>query len=212
MTPPSLQDALHTGLQAVRAGNPVILIGGDRLPADVLLPAAAADPATIAWIVRHTSGLLCAPMPPGRARALRLPPMTADGESHQSVPAVTVDAAAGITTGISAADRTRTLRVLADPGAVPEDLVRPGHVIPLIAGGTGSGRAESAVGLLGLAGLPEVGVLAELVDARAELLDTPAAVSLAGTLGLRVIDRRALTPSCTDRCPTCRAALAMPRF
>src|SRR5690606_23246058 len=113
----------------------VVLDDDDREgEGDLVLSAALATPEWIAFMIRHTSGILCAPMTAERADALRLPPIVADNEErHQTAFTVSVDAVAYTTTGISAADRCRTVRVLADPGSRPEDLARPGHVFPLVA-------------------------------------------------------------------------------
>ena len=100
--------------------------------ADVILAAQSATPEWIAWTIRHSSGYLCAPMTAARADALDLPLMVPHSQDpRRTAYTVTVDAATGVTTGISAADRARTLRVLADPASGREDLIRPGHVLPL---------------------------------------------------------------------------------
>ncbi|TNM53653.1 3,4-dihydroxy-2-butanone-4-phosphate synthase, partial [Streptomyces sp. NP160] len=122
-----------------------------------------------AWTVKHGSGLLCAPLPAVLADSLALPDMVERNEdSLRTAYTVTVDAASGVTTGISAADRARTARVLADPASGPADLVRPGHVLPLRARPGGvlerRGHTEAAVDLCRLAGLPPVAVITELVD------------------------------------------------
>ncbi|GAA0527379.1 riboflavin biosynthesis protein RibBA [Saccharopolyspora subtropica] len=157
-------------LAALRAGRPVLVVddAGREDEGDVVLPAALADPTWVAWTVRHTSGLLCAPLEGDRADELDLPPMVRhNADPHGTAYTVSVDAAEGIGTGISAADRARTARVLADPRSVADDLRRPGHVLPLRARPGGvverAGHTEAAVDLCRLAGLPPVGVIAELV-------------------------------------------------
>jgi 3,4-dihydroxy 2-butanone 4-phosphate synthase/GTP cyclohydrolase II len=135
---------------------------------DLVLPAATATPEQIAFMVRHTTGILCAPMPADRVDALGLPQMVSDNtDAHGTAFTVTVDHRdAG--TGVSAADRTRTLRALADPATRPTDLRRPGHVFPLRARDGGvlvrAGHTEAAVDLLRLAGQDPVGVIGEIVD------------------------------------------------
>ena len=128
--------ARHTvedALAALRAGLPV-LVADDRDredEVDVVLAAATASPRWLAWTIRHSSGYVCAPMPAARADALDLPLMVAATQDpRRTAYTVTVDAARGVTTGISAADRALTLRTLADPATTPADLVRPGHVVP----------------------------------------------------------------------------------
>ena len=108
--------------------------------ADVVFAARGVSAEWVAWTIRHSSGYLCAPMPAERADALELPLMVPHSQDpRRTAYTVTVDAASGVTTGISAEDRARTLRVLADPGSGSGDLIRPGHVLPLraVPGGVG---------------------------------------------------------------------------
>jgi 3,4-dihydroxy 2-butanone 4-phosphate synthase/GTP cyclohydrolase II len=128
-----------------------------------------ASPEWISWMVNHTSGFLCAPMSESLANRLELPLMTNNNQDrYRTQYTVSVDAASGVTTGISAADRAHTLRILADPESQPEHLIRPGHVIPLRAHPDGvfgrPGHTEATVDLLKLAGLTPVGVIAEMVS------------------------------------------------
>jgi 3,4-dihydroxy 2-butanone 4-phosphate synthase/GTP cyclohydrolase II len=163
--------AVAAALESLRAGRPVLVTDdADREDeGDVVLAAELVTPEWLGWTVRHTSGLLCVPLSAERAAALELPPMVERNEdSRRTDYTVSVDAAGGVTTGISAADRARTARVLADPAATPGDLVRPGHVFPLRARPGGvlerPGHTEAAVDLCTLAGLAPVGVIAELVE------------------------------------------------
>jgi len=162
---------VEEALDALRAGRPVLVADSpDREnEADVILAAQSATPEWVAWTIRHSSGYLCAPMPAARADALDLPLMVPHSQDpRRTAYTVTVDAAHGVTTGISAADRAFTLRVLADPASGPESLIRPGHVLPLraVPGGVlhRSGHTEAAVDLCRLAGLEPVGAIAELVN------------------------------------------------
>ncbi len=162
-------DAVPPALAALRAGRPVHVVTDANMEdgGAVVLAAALADPTWIAWTVRHTSGLLRAPLEEARADELDLPPMVPRNVASRG-PAYTmsVDAARGVTTGISAADRAHTMRVLADAASGPADLTRPGHVLPMCAqaGGvlTRPRYTEAAVDLCRLAGLPPVGVIAEV--------------------------------------------------
>ncbi|WP_425471204.1 GTP cyclohydrolase II [Xylanimonas allomyrinae] len=159
---------------------------------DVVLAARHVDAQTIAWTVRHTSGYLCAPLPAARADALDLPLMVTDNrDPKRTAYTVAVDAAVGVTTGISAADRARTLRVLADPSATPADLIRPGHVLPLraVPGGVlqRPGHTEAAVDLVRLAGAGEVGVIGELVRDDGAMVRLPEARALAAEQGLELL-------------------------
>ena len=189
--------ARHTvedALAALRAGLPV-LVADDRDredEVDVVLAAATASPRWLAWTIRHSSGYVCAPMPAARADALDLPLMVAATQDpRRTAYTVTVDAARGVTTGISAADRALTLRTLADPATTPADLVRPGHVVPLraVPGGVleRGGHTEAAVDLCRLAGAGEVAAIAELVDDDGTMLRLPAAAELASREGLVLV-------------------------
>lgn len=136
---------------------------------DLVLAAVHATPEKMAFIIRNTCGIVCAPLTSENARRLRLAPMVADNDApHGTAFTVTVDYRHGTTTGISADDRTATVRALANPNAGAADFVRPGHIFPLIAKEGGvlmrSGHTEAAVDLCKLAGLEPVGVICELVN------------------------------------------------
>ncbi|STD06673.1 Riboflavin biosynthesis protein ribBA [Dermatophilus congolensis] len=186
--------SVEEALEALRAGRPVLVLDdADREnEGDVVLAAATADAAWVAWTVRHSSGYLCAPMTQERADALGLPAMVQDNQDpHGTAYAVTVDAAVGVSTGISAADRALTARLLADPQAGPQDFTRPGHVVPLRARPGGvlvrGGHTEAAVDLCRLAGLPEVGVIGELVHDSGEMMRAEAVLALGREHRLAVI-------------------------
>jgi len=190
----SCLDSVDDALDALRRGRPVIVVDdADREnEGDVVLAAAHATPAWIGWTVRYTSGVLCAPMPAERADALALPPMVDRNEDARGTAyTVSVDARDGVTTGISAADRARTLNVLADGSATAADLIRPGHVFPLRARPGGvlerAGHTEAAVDLCRLAGLPPVGVIAEVVEDTGETMRLPGLRELADAHGLPLI-------------------------
>jgi 3,4-dihydroxy 2-butanone 4-phosphate synthase / GTP cyclohydrolase II len=161
--------AVQRAVAALAAGRMAIVTDdADREDeGDLTLGAATATAEQIAFVVRHTTGIVCAPMPGDRADALRLPPMVADNaDAHGTAFTVTVDHRdAG--TGVSAADRALTLRALAEPGTRPDELRRPGHVFPLRARDGGvlvrAGHTEAAVDLLRLAGQDPVGVIGEIV-------------------------------------------------
>ncbi|OBB27248.1 hypothetical protein A5792_25965 [Mycolicibacterium peregrinum] len=174
--------AIERAGAALRAGTPVLVVNGteDQVVADVVIAAAHATPHWTAWLVRFTSGLICAALPARRAEELDLPTMARDDDSNVEAPtfAVAVDAASGIGTGISATDRARTARVLASDSSRPGDLVRPGHVLPVRVAGCGvlkrRGSAEATVDLCDIAGLPPVGLTAALLGEDGELLREPA--------------------------------------
>ena len=161
-------------VEALYGGRPVLLVGPDS--GLVLLAAATATTEGVAWAVRHSTGLLRAVVEPARAEALRLPSMGGVDRRHRGpLQAVAVDAV-GTGTGISAASRARTLRVLAAPATTPDDLLAPGHVLVELAGTearpTAAGAvADAAVRLCARAGLPAVAALADVLDAAGEPLD-----------------------------------------
>src|SRR5690349_19213610 len=126
--------AIETAVSALQAGRPIIVIDDENREneGDIVMAAQFVTPEWLAWIIRISSGFVCAPMPNELADSLALPLMTEDNkDSLRTAYTITVDAASQVTTGISATDRARTLRVLADPQSLSTDLVRPGHVLPL---------------------------------------------------------------------------------
>ncbi|OYD70385.1 3,4-dihydroxy-2-butanone-4-phosphate synthase [Rhodococcus sp. OK302] len=171
------RSAIQSAVSALQAGRPVLLRAesGSGGGYDVVLPAALADTAWTAWAVRWSSGFLYAPLPADLAEALDLPLMVRGGDNPATrTHTVSIDAAVGITTGISALDRARTARVLADPGSTPADFTRPGHLMPVVASNGGvtvnPGRVEAAVDLCRLAGLPPVALTGQLVRDDGELV------------------------------------------
>lgn len=186
-------------LDALRAGKPVIVADdeGRENEGDAIMAAEFATQEWIAWMVRHTSGYLCAPMPNAFADRLGLPLMVERNEDARGTAyTVSVDAADRISTGISASDRAHTLRILADPEATPDRLIRPGHILPLRAVDGGvrerAGHTEAAVDLMRLAGLSPVGVIGELVDDDGEMMRLPRLIAFAEQEGLPVTTVEAL--------------------
>jgi 3,4-dihydroxy 2-butanone 4-phosphate synthase/GTP cyclohydrolase II len=178
---------VEEALEALRRGLPVLVTDdADREnEGDVVLAAQTLTAEWMAWTIRHTSGFLCAPMPEALADRLALPLMvTANADPLRTAYTVTVDASRGVTTGISAADRTRTIRTLARPDVAAGDLIRPGHVLPLRAkdGGvlTRRGHTEAAVDLCRLAGLAPVAAIGELVRDDGGMMRLPHVLALAG--------------------------------
>jgi len=158
-------------VRAIQAGEMVIVIDDDdrENEGDLIMAASKATPEQIAFMIRHTSGILCVAMPGEEAQRLRLDPMVAMNDAPMSTAfTVSVDYRFGLTTGISAEERCNTIRALANSNAGPTDFARPGHIFPLIARDGGvlirSGHTEAGVDLARLAGLPPMGVLAELVN------------------------------------------------
>lgn len=171
LTPPASATRLHAALDALRAGRPILLSDdGDREDeADLIVAAERIDVETMALLIRDGSGIVCLCLPDERLRRLGLPPMVADNRSaHGTAFTVSIDAARGVTTGVSAADRVATVQAAIAEGARADDLVSPGHVFPLRAapGGVLSrrGHTEGAVELCALAGLKPAALLCELMN------------------------------------------------
>lgn len=185
---------IENALDALRQGRPVLVTddAARENEGDVVLAAQTLTVEWMAWTIRHSSGYICAPMPEALADHLNLPLMVADSaDPRRTAYTITVDASRGVTTGISAADRSQTIRALADPTATGDDFIRPGHVIPLRAqpGGvlTRPGHTEAAVDLCRLAGLAPVAAIAELVHDTGSMMRRPAVVALGAEHGLPVI-------------------------
>ncbi len=154
----------------VKAGRIVIVADdpGRENEADLIAAASLATPETIAFMANHGRGLICTPIEQERAEALDLPPMAPKNrEAHKTAFTISIDAAKGITTGISAADRALTIQLLADPETRASAFVQPGHIFPLQAMEGGvlrrAGHTEASVDLAKLAGLPSAGVICEIM-------------------------------------------------
>ncbi|MDA8901810.1 GTP cyclohydrolase II [Aquiluna sp.] len=158
-------------LEALQQGKPVLVTDAEdrENEGDAIIAAEFATPEWLAWMIRYTSGYICAPMTEARANDLDLPLMYVNTQDpHHTAYTVSVDAMERESTGISAHDRALTGRVLADPKSSPGSLMRPGHVIPLRAKDGGvlerPGHTEAAVDLMKLAGLEPVAMMAEMVN------------------------------------------------
>lgn len=161
---------VELALAALRRGEFVVVAddAGRENEGDLIMAAERMTPEALAFMVRHTSGLICVAMTEERLEALGLPLMVADNnESQRTAFTISVDLRHGTTTGISASDRSATLRALADPTKTASDFVRPGHIFPLRANRRGvlarRGHTEAAVDLARMAGLQPAGALCELV-------------------------------------------------
>ncbi len=191
----SVEDAIR---QTAAGGFVIVVDDEDREnEGDLIIAAEKATPEAIAFMVRHTSGLICAPCEPERLDRLELPLMVAaNQEAHRCAYAISVDVRAGMTTGIAAAERAATLNALADPNATAEDFVRPGHVIPLRYEPGGvlvrSGHTEAAVDLARLAGLRPAGAICELVHDDGRMQRLPDLLAFGARHGLPVISIEAL--------------------
>jgi 3,4-dihydroxy 2-butanone 4-phosphate synthase/GTP cyclohydrolase II len=177
-------DDAHQRIQAAVAafarGELIIVTDDDdrENEGDLFVAASQCTAEKMAFIIRHTSGIVCAPLAPDEARRLRLDPMVALNDAPLGTAfTVSVDVRHGLTTGISAEERTNTVRALANGNSGATDFVRPGHVFPLVAREGGvlmrSGHTEACVDLCRLAGLPSVGVLAELMNDNGTMMRGP---------------------------------------
>ena len=169
--PGTRMDSVEDALTALREGRMVIVVDDESREneGDLIFPAATATTEQLAFAIRHSTGIICAPMTAQELDRLGIPMMTEHNtDPKRTAFTLSADARTGITTGVSATDRARTIRVLADPGSAPTDLVHPGHVFPLRAreGGilTRRGHTEAAVDLMRLSGNRPVGVLVEIVN------------------------------------------------
>jgi 3,4-dihydroxy 2-butanone 4-phosphate synthase/GTP cyclohydrolase II len=187
-------DPVAQAVAAIGRGEAVVVVDDEdrENEGDLVFAASKATPALVAFMIRYTSGVVCAPLPGAELDRLQLPPMTRVNEDAKGTAyTVSVDARAGVSTGISAADRARTIRVLADSATEPFDLTRPGHVFPLraVPGGVlvRAGHTEASVDLARLAGLSPAGAIAELVHDDGSMMRAPACREFADEHGLMMI-------------------------
>jgi 3,4-dihydroxy 2-butanone 4-phosphate synthase/GTP cyclohydrolase II len=186
-------DSVEETLEEIRKGNMVIVTddANRENEGDLILAAEKATPEKISFMIRYTSGVICVPMQGADLDRLELPLMTVQNtESMRTAYTVSVDAKEGVSTGISAADRARTIRLLASPSTAQEDLVRPGHVFPLRYREGGvlrrAGHTEAAVDLARLAGLRGSGVLAEVINDDGSMARLPELIQFKKKHGLKL--------------------------
>ncbi len=187
-------DRIEDAIAAIERGELVIVVDDtDREnEGDLIMAASRASPETMAFMIRHTSGIICVPMLADRAERLNLPPMVANNlDPMRTAFTISVDYKIGMTTGIAADERANTARALANDNAVGSDFLRPGHMFPLIAreGGvlTRSGHTEAGTDLATLAGLPPVGILAEVVNDDGTVKRLPELIEFAKEHALKIV-------------------------
>ena len=187
-------DEVERAVQDIRAGRAVVVVddAARENEGDIIFAASKATPELLAFAIRHARGLVCVPMLGRDLDRLQVPPMTTDNQEHMGTAfTISVDARHGITTGISAADRAKTIRTLADSATEPHDIVRPGHIFPLryTEGGVlrRPGHTEAAVDLARLAGLTPAGVVAEIVNEDGTMARLPQLRAFADEHGLALI-------------------------
>ncbi|MGH6855862.1 MAG: 3,4-dihydroxy-2-butanone-4-phosphate synthase, partial [Aestuariivirga sp.] len=171
MTETSTLDPVEDAIKAIANGELVVVVDDDdrENEGDLIGAAAKITPEQMAFMVRHTSGIVCTPITVEDARRLKLDPMVAQNDAPMGTAfTVSIDYKEGLTTGISAKERCATAHALANQNVQAGDFVRPGHIFPLVAKSGGvlmrSGHTEAAVDLVRLAGLHPAGVISELVN------------------------------------------------
>src|SRR5450631_4470475 len=189
-----MSHSVTEAIEAVARGEIVIVTDDDdrENEGDLVCAASLCTPGKMAFIIRNSCGIVCAPVTTADARRLNLQPMVAANDApHGTAFTVSVDVKHGLTTGISAEQRSNSVRGLANRNMGVEDFVRPGHVFPLIAREGGvlmrSGHTEAAVDLCCLAGLPPVGVICELANDDGTVMAGPQIEAFAAKHGLKRI-------------------------
>ena len=192
-------DSVESAIDDIQAGKLVIVVDDEdrENEGDLIMAAAKATPETVNMMIRHGRGLICVPTVEHQLKRLGLNPMVANNrESHRTDFTVSVDAAEGVTTGISAADRCEAIRIIAHPESTADQLVQPGHVFPLRARPGGvlqrAGHTEAAVDLAVLAGLPPAGVLCEILNEDGSMSRLPELIEFRRAFGLRLISIKQL--------------------
>ena len=187
-------DAISDAVEAIRNGRLAVVVDDEdrENEGDLIGAAELVTPDLVNFMAAEARGLMCVAVTRERAAALDLPMMEqANSSLHDTPFTVSVDYRHGTTTGISAADRAKTIRALADPGARPTDFARPGHIFPLRAQTGGvlrrAGHTEAAVDLARLAGLRPAGVLIEIMDADGTMARVPSLRAFADRHGLPLV-------------------------
>jgi 3,4-dihydroxy 2-butanone 4-phosphate synthase / GTP cyclohydrolase II len=210
-------DSVESAIADIAAGKLIIVTDDEQREneGDLIMAAEKVTPETVNMMIRYGSGIVCVPTVEHLLRRLGLGPMVASNrESQRTDFTVSVDAAEGVSTGISAYDRTLTIKLLANADTRPEQLVQPGHVFPLRARSGGvlerAGHTEAAVDLATLAGLSPMGVLCELVNDDGSVQRLPQLVEFKRKFGLKMISIAALIEYRSRRDHLVERVLAQP--
>jgi 3,4-dihydroxy 2-butanone 4-phosphate synthase/GTP cyclohydrolase II len=186
--------AVEEALDDLRAGRVVVILDDEdrENEGDLACAAEFVTPEIVNFMATHGRGLICLPMTAERLDALQIPPMVQENTARRGTAfCVSIEARSHVTTGISAADRARTIRVAVDPATRPDDLARPGHIFPLraVAGGVlkRAGHTEAIVDLCRLAGLNPAGVVCEIMNADGTMARLPELLPFAAAHGLKLL-------------------------
>ncbi len=185
---------IEEAIEAIKKGEIIIVVDDEdrENEGDFIMAAEKVTPQAINFMATHGRGLICVPMTPERLEELDLQPMVTENTAHLGTAfTVSVDAKQGVTTGISAQDRAKTIQVLIQPQTKPQDLARPGHIFPLRARKGGvlrrAGHTEAVVDLARLAGLYPAGVLCEIMDEDGTMARVPKLLEIARKFHLKII-------------------------
>jgi 3,4-dihydroxy 2-butanone 4-phosphate synthase / GTP cyclohydrolase II len=183
-----------TGIEEIRAGRMIVVVDDEdrENEGDLTLAAEKVTPEAINFMAKHGRGLICLAMTEERLNHLRIGPMTTENTSNYGTAfCEAIDARAGVTTGISAFDRARTIQVAIDPATRPSDLARPGHVFPLRARKGGvlvrAGQTEAAVDLARLGGLIPAGIICEIMREDGSMARVPDLIEFCGLHNLKML-------------------------
>ncbi|TNG96805.1 3,4-dihydroxy-2-butanone-4-phosphate synthase [Pasteurellaceae bacterium USgator11] len=188
------QQRVLAAIEAFKQGNGVLVLDDESREneGDLIFPAETITTAQMAKLIRYGSGIVCLCIPQETCDRLQLPPMVTENSSvNKTAFTVTIEAAQGVSTGVSAADRVTTIKAAINPSAVPADLHRPGHVFPLRAADNGvlerNGHTEAAVDLARLSGYRPAGVICEITNDDGTMARTPELIEFVKREGYAIV-------------------------
>lgn len=188
------EQRVKAAIEAFKQGNGVLVLDDENREneGDLIFPAETITTEQMAKLIRYGSGIVCLCITDERCKQLDLPPMVQDNTSvNKTAFTISIEAAKGVSTGVSAADRVTTIKAAVADGAKPSDLHRPGHVFPLRAAANGvlerNGHTEAAVDLARLAGYKEAGVICEITNDDGSMARTPELVEFVKKFGYPIV-------------------------
>ena len=188
------EERVKNALEAFKQGNGVLVLDDENREneGDLIFPAETITTEQMAMLIRHGSGIVCLCIKDELCKQLDLPPMVSNNTSvNKTAFTVTIEAATGVSTGVSAADRVTTIKTAISDGAKPSDLHRPGHVFPLRAAANGvlqrNGHTEAAVDLARLAGYKEAGVICEITNDNGTMARIPELIEFVKEHGYPIV-------------------------